>query len=87
MRRDDYRHIYPEVTQAIRHREDPYPTPVFPDTCPRCGAVATARGNFFHPIKYACGGSYEEKPQIQNHTDVWWGRCPVTQAAIEAEGA
>jgi hypothetical protein len=31
---------------------------------------------------YACGGTYELKPQCQNHTDKWWGRCPVTRDRI-----
>jgi hypothetical protein len=31
---------------------------------------------------YACGGVYELKSQIQNHTDKWWGRCPVTKDRI-----
>ncbi len=24
---------------------------------------------------YACGGSYTPKPQIQNHTEYFWGSC------------
>lgn len=24
---------------------------------------------------YECGGYWREKPQIQNHTDYFWGRC------------
>lgn len=24
---------------------------------------------------FACGGYYTSKPQIQNHTDKWWGVC------------
>lgn len=44
---------------------------------------------------YACGGKYELKSQCQNHTDKWWGRCPVTKdriaqvlaaQGVEAEG-
>lgn len=31
---------------------------------------------------YACGGTYELKSQCQNHTDKWWGRCPVAKARI-----
>jgi hypothetical protein len=78
----DYSYIYPEIGQSR------YPvletTPTFPDTCPVCGAAATVRGNRYHPVSYACGGSYDDKPQIQNHTDKWWGVCPIRRAEIEA---
>ena len=26
-------------------------------------------------VTYECGGYYRSKPQIQNHTDYWWGTC------------
>lgn len=32
---------------------------------------------------YACGGRYEMKSQCQNHTDVFWGSCPVVAAVNE----
>jgi hypothetical protein len=76
---NDYRYIYDELTTPFGGR-----LPTFPEACPKCAAPATAHGNRFHPVTYACGGAYDEKPQIQNHTDVWWGRCPATRAQ-EAE--
>lgn len=79
-----YDHVYPEVAVA---RLDPWgnplrerPVPGFPAACPRCGAEATATGGYYDPVAYACGGGYAIKPQIQNHTDKWWGACPVTRA-------
>jgi hypothetical protein len=72
-------HIYPEIRQPMRGL---LKAPEFPAACPACGAEVQARGNFFHPVTYACGGSYDEKPQIQNHTDVWWGRCPRIQSEV-----
>ncbi len=61
----------PEVWQE-RHE----PLPTFPESCPVCGAAASAHGNRYHPVTYACGAAYTDKPQIQNHTDKWWGACP-----------
>ena len=79
-----YRHIYPELWQARRPEQGP--TPVFPEACPACSAPAVEHGKLhYHPVTYACGGGYDEKPQIQNHTDKWWGYCPVTKLAIEQE--
>lgn len=74
-----YAHILPEIWRNIRDRNEPAPS--FPDTCPACGAVATMHGDYYSPVAYACGAAYTEKPQIQNHTDKWWGSCPVTRAA------
>ena len=43
--------------------------------CPVCGAAQTTDDAW--KAAYACGATYTEKSQIQNHTDVWWGRCPI----------
>lgn len=65
--------ILPEISQSrYPVREE---APVFPDNCPACGAGVSSRGNFFRPVTYSCGAAYTEKPQIQNHTDKWWGSC------------
>ena len=93
---NDYRHIYPEIERRRRPAvyyvpgrgevdvpADDRPV-VFPDACPACGATKTSdtSGRSSWPeARYACGGSYTNKPQIQNHTDKWWGHCPVTKAA------
>lgn len=78
-----YRHILPEIALA-RADAQAQPTP-FPDACPCCGAALAEAVN--HPAidyrrsaTYACGASYTHKPQIQNHTEKWWGTCPATQA-------
>lgn len=65
------KHLYSEIHTRR------YGTPTFPDVCPCCGAVATQKED--KKVHYACGGSYTPKPQIQNHTDKWWGQCPVTK--------
>jgi hypothetical protein len=54
------------------------PPPMFPDRCPGCGArVAEDQnvGTWNVQRVYRCGGRYRPKPQIQNHTDIWWGHC------------
>ena len=61
--------IYPEI--CVDRGESPF----LPESCPACGAEAEKRGN--NTVTYACGGSYRPKPQIQNHTDKWWGSCKV----------
>jgi hypothetical protein len=87
-----YEHVLPEI--ALRRRADTYydlqhrglvevpaeqGPPVFPDACPCCGAAKTAE-DAWRRVDYACGAAYTPKPQIQNHTDKWWGTCPLTQA-------
>jgi len=62
--------IYPQIEISAKANRDPK----FPPACPVCGAVADGR-NVNWSFEYSCGGSYEPKPQIQNHTRVWWGRC------------
>lgn len=86
-----YRHILPEI--HLRRRPDSFydiysgkqvdvpaevGPPVFPDACPACQAPKTAEVAW-RRAEYACGASYSDKPQIQNHTDKWWGSCPATQ--------
>lgn len=75
------RGIYEEVHMRIQ-RGVPDPLPEFPDTCPECGAAKdeTHKSNFYRPVRYECGGTFDIKPQIQNHTDKWWGSCPTKEA-------
>jgi len=53
----------------------------FPTECPVCNAVTfapkklRAAGLVDNGPLYECGGQYTFKPQIQNHTNKWWGRC------------
>jgi len=66
--------VYPEITTP----NDGKSKPIFPDECPKCLAVtvALALGHVNDCMcKYACGGTYTCKPQIQNHTNKWWGYC------------
>ena len=65
--------IYPElVGDWVGGKKAP--PPKFPDVCPGCGAEVI-RPVSRRTAVYACGGSYSPKPQIQNHTDKWWGHC------------
>jgi len=65
---------------------------VFPETCPICEAPIAkvqpeqeATRYFKNGPVYECGGQYTIKPQIQNHTQKWWGTCPrVYQENLEA---
>lgn len=68
--------VYPEITGYLRRGRE-VPPPAFPSACPCCGAalVETKEGEWSASAQYACGGTYEPKPQIQNHTRVWWGVC------------
>jgi hypothetical protein len=61
--------------------------PEFPETCPDCGAgiKTTETDRYMAGPVYECEGQYTLKPQIQNHTNKWWGSCPVTYAAKLAE--
>jgi hypothetical protein len=74
--------VYPELI-GYKCRGEKCPPPTFPDACPTCGAAKVDHVDPGHPlslekVRYACGGAYEPKPQIQNHTDKWWGKCPAT---------
>ena len=88
----DYRHVLPEI--ALRRRpmaylNERYETvevpaqvgpPKFPETCPACGsALYLTLNNGWNGAAYECGATYSEKPQIQNHTDIWWGTCPQSR--------
>jgi len=71
--------IYPEVTTPAT----PLPSadntlPEFPKSCPVCGACVVESSTEWcrEMARYACGGEYTSKPQIQNHTNKWWGSCP-----------
>jgi len=90
----DYSYVLPEM--ARRMTEATYlmpgggtetvgrqPMPTFPAACPACGAEGTPSTSYYDPVSYACGAAYTMKPQIQNHTDKWWGTCPVRKAQIE----
>jgi hypothetical protein len=56
--------------------------PEFPETCPKCGAPVKWESDGFHGPTYECLGKYRSKPQIQNHTNKWWGHCPKTAQMI-----
>lgn len=67
-------YVYPEVWAE---RDAP---PVFPEKCPVCGGVRVQGSepgatSYSATASYFCGGKYELKPQIQTHTDKWWGKC------------
>ena len=71
---------YPELA-GNKIRGNVKPPVVYPDECPACGAETVDDHGFsvgtdsFPTREYACGGKYEPKPQIQNHTDYFWGSC------------
>lgn len=66
--------IYPEkVGHWVRRQE--CPPPKFPDECPACGSKALPDERPGWRRDYECGGAYKCKPQIQNHTEVFWGKC------------
>jgi hypothetical protein len=48
---------------------------LIPKNCPICRAKGKIDKQKFETIIYGCGGFYESKPQIQNHTDKYWGQC------------
>lgn len=75
--------IYPELNQAVGNGK-----PNYPKTCPICGAgIAVYYADEYNGPTYECGGQYQTKPQIQNHTDKWWGQCPATcQKKLEVTG-
>jgi hypothetical protein len=61
------------------------PPPDFPNECPCCGAEIAGGEHGGTPWAsqiYACGGAYRPKPQIQNHTYIWWGHCPKAKKAL-----
>ena len=78
-----YAHILPEIHMSraeVRNTATP-----FPAACPACGAEKAFEQNgyiveYLRTATYDCGASYTLKGQIQNHTEKWWGSCPVTKA-------
>lgn len=67
--------IYPELV-GYRVRDNDAPPPSFPENCPVCKAIKiTSVFGILGYVKYACGGGYSHKPQIQNHTEYYWGKC------------
>jgi len=69
-------YIYPEIHTSA----DSNVPPVLPENCPCCGAKAVSKSD--NEIKYACGGDYTSKPQIQNHTRKLWGFCPSFREVV-----
>jgi hypothetical protein len=67
---------YPEIVGNKCRGENIEP-PIFPDNCPICHAkkISENKDIYRESCKYKCGGEYKPKPQIQNHTDYYWGRC------------
>lgn len=81
---DDYDYIYPELT-GFYVENVPCEPVKFPENCPCCGAIYAAKREdqeLHARCRYACGGKYVPKPQIQNHTRIWWGSCPKAKRAI-----
>jgi hypothetical protein len=72
------RHVYEEIwVEKSSHR-----LADIPGRCPVCKALCIERDSVGQPwesAKYRCGGEYKSKPQIQNHTDKWWGSCPKVE--------
>ena len=83
------RYIYDELSQPSgryfeKQGSDAYPT--YPDVCPFCGAaIVKDERDFFNGPVYGCGGQYTSKSQIQNHTDKWWGHCPINEEQARLE--
>lgn len=72
--------VYPEIVGFLSRNREIGP-PQFPDACPICGAKitdASREDELSAFASYACGGGYTIKPQIQNHTRIWWGVCEST---------
>lgn len=74
---------YPEITQGLGNYTGggawvpKQATPTPPATCPACGAssIEVDATVYQQLARYSCGGAYNYKSQIQNHTDKWWGHC------------
>ena len=76
-------YIYDEIACS---RAWPTKMPTFPNVCPICKSkTVTDLENFFNGPIYKCGGQYNSKPQIQTHTDKWWGKCPVVEEDARKE--
>ena len=58
----------------------------YPETCPCCGAKGSeVEDSWYHKFSYECGGVYEWKSQIQNHTAKVWGKCGLDEKYEEQE--
>ncbi len=74
---DCYSRSYPQLV-GYQCRCEKIPPVMLPHFCPVCYAPEKERKNIgsgHDIVNYECGGVYEPKPQIQNHTDYWWGHC------------
>lgn len=76
--------IYPELV-GFRVNGAKAPPPEFPHHCPVCDAEITIRHRW--NCRYECGGGYQSKPQIQNHTEKFWGKCGDPPPDDEEESA
>jgi len=64
----------------IRHESHTVKVPDYPARCPQCNAGRSPWSEHvdqWQGPRYKCGGQFKSKSQIQNHTDVWSGYCPV----------
>lgn len=68
--------IYPELV-GFMYRGNPIPPVAFPPKCPVCDSPLVQLEEL--SCTYTCGGGYSPKPQIQNHTDIWWGQCRLVK--------
>jgi len=59
--------------------------PKWDKACPVCGAPEDTPAEGRKGPKYRCGGQYTQKPQIQNHTDKWWGLCPAQKERVRVK--
>ena len=58
----------------------------YPETCPCCEANgAEVKDSWYHKFAYECGGKWEWKSQIQNHTNKVYGRCGLDDKYEEQE--
>lgn len=58
----------------------------YPETCPCCGAPGKeVEDSWFHQFAYDCGGGWQWKSQIQNHTDKVYGKCGLDAKYAEQE--
>lgn len=67
-------YVYPELNEKNELGVEPH----YPKKCPVCrAAVKDEKFDHYTGPTYECGGQYTYKSQIQNHTNKWWGTCPV----------
>jgi len=85
MKQNQVRYIYTEIHQSS---DSKWIKPEFPDACPCCGETLIVPDDpqeYYTGPQFACGGKFEFKPQIQSHTDKWWGTCPVRREEARKE--